>query len=162
MTDDLLKRLQARALMTSATGTDTPPALWFLDPELPRKLGVEIPDFRFPTAPVFLKSVMKTTPVDLEPQPKEALDWMTGTRFQVGDIVTRDGTDRQRVIEINDAGDLMLVECIKAPLGYFNEDSSRDKPWCDVGDQEWNLPRRYSYPEELVIEGASSPDQALK
>lgn len=70
---------------------------------------------------------------------------------------TRDGTDRQRVIEINDDGDLMLVECIKVPLDHLNEDGSRDKPWCEFGEQEWNLPRRCSYPEELVIEGEKGP-----
>ena len=73
--------------------------------------------------------------------------------FQVGDIVTRDGTDLQKVVEISDSGDLMLVECIRAPVGYRQEDGTRGEPWCEVGDQEWNLPRRYSYPDHLTIDG---------
>lgn len=70
--------------------------------------------------------------------------------FKPGDIVTRDGTDRQRVIEINDAGDLMLVECIKAPLGWLNDDGSRDAPWCEIGEQEWNLQRRYVFADPVI------------
>ncbi|NKJ77741.1 hypothetical protein [Rhizobium leguminosarum] len=162
MTDNLLKRVQARFGYT-ATNTMTAPRSeaspsWYpshYEAELPRQRGVEIPDFQLPAEPILSKTIMKSTPVDFEPQPqlKEALDWMTGTRFQVGDIVTRDGTDRQRIVEIGEHSDIMLVECIKAPLGYRNEDGSRDKPWCQVGEQEWNLPRRYSYPDDLEIEG---------
>lgn len=71
-------------------------------------------------------------------------------KFQKGDIVTRDGTDLQKILEIDD--DLMLVECVRAPLGWLNDDGTRGEPWCKVGEQEWNLPRRYSYPEQLTIE----------
>lgn len=73
--------------------------------------------------------------------------------FQVGDVVTRSGDDRQRVLEINEAGDLIHVECIKEPLGFPNEDGTRAAPWCRIGDKEWNLVRRYSYPDDLLIEG---------
>ncbi len=66
-------------------------------------------------------------------------------QFKVGDIVSRDGTDLQRVLEINEAGDLMLVECTKEPLGYLKDDMTRDEPWCRLGEQEWNLTRRYSF-----------------
>lgn len=84
------------------------------------------------------------------------------TVFQVGDVVTRDGTDRHKVLEINDAGDLMHVECIKEPLGYRNEDGTRDAPWCKLGETEWNLPRRYSYPEELTIEGDGNAESSTR
>jgi|JI6StandDraft_1071083.scaffolds.fasta_scaffold79693_1 hypothetical protein len=70
--------------------------------------------------------------------------------FKVGDIVTRDGTDLQKIIEINDVGDLILVECIKEPLGYLNDDGSRDTPWCALGEQEWNISRRYEYAGSLI------------
>ena len=54
--------------------------------------------------------------------------------FPVGTIVSRDGTDRHRVIAVNDVGDLIEVECIvRSAHG-----------WCDVGEREWNLPRRYT------------------
>ncbi|MBY5329570.1 hypothetical protein [Rhizobium leguminosarum] len=87
---------------------------------------------------------------------KTALDWITGTRFEIGDIVTRSGDDLQRVIDIDDDGSSMLVECIRAPQGYLNDDGSEDEPWCSVGDQEWNLPRRYSYPEFMTIDGEAA------
>ena len=87
---------------------------------------------------------------------KSALDWITGTRFAIGDLVTRMGDDLQRVLDINEVGDLMLVECVRAPQGYLNEDGSHDAPWCAVGDQEWNLPRRYSYPKFMTIEGEAA------
>ncbi|MFZ5744450.1 MAG: hypothetical protein ACOY7T_08230 [Pseudomonadota bacterium] len=70
--------------------------------------------------------------------------------FKPGDIVTRDGTDRQKVLEINDAGDLMLVECISEPLGYLNDDGTRGDPWCKIGEQEWNLTRRYEHAGAVI------------
>ena len=72
--------------------------------------------------------------------------------FKVGDIVTRDGTDLQRILEINEAGDLITVECIKEPLGWLNDDGTRGEPWCRLGDREDNLARRYSHAGN-VIEG---------
>lgn len=66
--------------------------------------------------------------------------------FRVGDIVTRDGSDLQRITAINDARDLIDVECIRAP----------QSGWCAVGDVESNIARRYSYPPELTIEGKAS------
>lgn len=61
-----------------------------------------------------------------------------GNRFyEVGDLVTRDGTDVHRVVEHNGsdghAPDGMTVVCIQAP----------SEPWCAVGDEEFNLCRRY-------------------
>jgi hypothetical protein len=60
-------------------------------------------------------------------------------RFKIGDIVTRDGTDRQRIISTDadspeDDPDLIEVECIQDP----------QYPWCRVGDREWNIPARYT------------------
>lgn len=83
--------------------------------------------------------------------------------FRVGDIVTRDGTDLQKILEINDAGDLILVVCVRAPSAWLNDDGTRDEPWCQVGEEEWNLSRRYSFPDELTIEGqASRPSITLR
>lgn len=79
--------------------------------------------------------------------------------FQVGDIVTRDGTDRQKVIAVD--GDLIEVKCVKEPLGWLQEDGTRDPPWCRVGDRERNLTRRYSYPEDTIIEGQGSGSKSM-
>jgi hypothetical protein len=87
---------------------------------------------------------------------KQAVCWMTGTKFEIGDIVTRGGDDRQKIIDIGDVGDMIEVECIKEPLGYPNEDGSRGEPWCKLGDREWNLTRRYSFPEIEPIEPLTS------
>lgn len=56
-------------------------------------------------------------------------------KFQVGNIVSRIGTDEQEVLDIGFAGDSFLVRCIKEPHDGF----------CSVGDEEWNLPRRYEF-----------------
>jgi hypothetical protein len=69
---------------------------------------------------------------------------MTELKFQVGDIVTRDGTDRQRVLEIDD--DLITVECIREPVTY----EPGDAPWCLLGERETNVTRRYSWPEDAT------------
>lgn len=61
----------------------------------------------------------------------------TATRsgtFAIGTIVTRDGTDRHRVVNVNPDGDLIEVECVVAA----------ESGWCAVGEREWNLPRRYT------------------
>lgn len=59
--------------------------------------------------------------------------------FHVGDLVTRDGTDIHRVTGHNGDDqyepDLITVVCVKAPASG----------WCEVGDVEDNLPRRYEY-----------------
>lgn len=60
--------------------------------------------------------------------------------FQVGDIVTRAGDDRQRVLEVDEDGHCITVVCTVAPASG----------WCKVGDEERNLSRRYEYP---TIEG---------
>jgi hypothetical protein len=58
--------------------------------------------------------------------------------FLSGDIITRDGTDEQLVIEPKPGdpwfGNFIVVRCIKAP----------DSGWSAVGEEESNLPGRYS------------------
>ncbi|MEL6061894.1 MULTISPECIES: hypothetical protein [unclassified Methylobacterium] len=76
-----------------------------------------------------------------EPAPVEgALVDRFGNRFfKVGDLVTRDGTDIHRVVEHNGsdgyAPDAFTVVCVKAPAGG----------WCKVGDEEFNICRRYEW-----------------
>jgi hypothetical protein len=53
--------------------------------------------------------------------------------FKVGDVVTRDGTDRQMVLASDPKWGTIEVECIVAPV----------TGWCAVGDTESNLARRY-------------------
>jgi hypothetical protein len=53
--------------------------------------------------------------------------------FQVGDLVTRDGTDIHRVVEADEGYGAMVVECVKAPRGG----------WCKVGEREHNMCGRY-------------------
>lgn len=66
--------------------------------------------------------------------------------FRVGDIVTRDGADLQRVISTNgddqQGPDMIEVECIREPA----TDKLSPIPWCRLGEREDNLARRYSYP----------------
>ena len=88
---------------------------------------------------------------------KQATCWITGTKFEIGDVVTRGGDDRQKIIDIGDVGDMIEVECVKEPLGWLNDDGTREEPWCKIGDREWNLTRRYRFPdEELLMPLASS------
>jgi hypothetical protein len=55
--------------------------------------------------------------------------------FKIGDIVTRDGTDRQKIVEIH-GEDAITVECTVAPKSG----------WCVIGQRELNLAGRYQYP----------------
>lgn len=80
--------------------------------------------------------------------------------FKPGDFVTRDGTDIHRVLSINEAGDLIDVVCVKAALGYLNDDGTRDAPWCEIGDTESNLTRRYDFCDP-AIEHCTAPEKAL-
>jgi hypothetical protein len=61
---------------------------------------------------------------------------MTEVQFKVGDIVTRDGTDRQNVIAVGEYNDI-TVECIKEPK----------TGWIKKGETETNLARRYALVE---------------
>jgi hypothetical protein len=69
--------------------------------------------------------------------------------FVPGDIVTRDGTDQQIVIDTNSVNgccpDAMTVECIKEPPGFVDDDGSVWDPWITLGEREHNLVRRYRY-----------------
>lgn len=80
--------------------------------------------------------------------------------FQVGDIVTRRGDDLHRILQISSCGDSMLVECIRPDKGsVVDDDGTLSDPCYKIGDQEWNLPRRYSYPEFMTIEGEAAHRQ---
>jgi hypothetical protein len=81
--------------------------------------------------------------------------------FKVGDLVTRDGTDVHRVVDMNEHGDLMEVECVKEPAGFRNEDGTRAEPWVRVGEREWNLPRRYEHAGE-IIDAVPVKDAAIR
>ncbi|MEE7463631.1 hypothetical protein MFUR16E_21555 [Methylobacterium fujisawaense] len=69
--------------------------------------------------------------------------------FEVGDLVTRDGTDIHRVVSHNGspghAPDGFTVVCVKAPAGG----------WTEVGEEEFNVCRRYEWVDD-VIEGKAS------
>jgi hypothetical protein len=74
--------------------------------------------------------------------------------FVVGDIVTRDGRDEQRVTATTEerAGpgcpEMITVECIKEPPGFVDDDGSVWEPWCKLGDVEENLTRRHCYVDQ--------------
>lgn len=54
--------------------------------------------------------------------------------FAEGDYVTRDGTDVQLVKDMDDDGDTATFVCVVAPKDG----------WCQVGEEEFNLCRRYN------------------
>lgn len=64
---------------------------------------------------------------------------MDGIQFQVGDLVTRDGTDVQRVVAVDGFDDITVI-CVKAPASG----------WCRVGDAETNLAGRYLFAGGLI------------
>lgn len=64
--------------------------------------------------------------------------------IEPGDIVTRDGTDRQRVLAVDDL--MVHVVCILPP----------DAGWCNVGDEEKNLARRYTHAVTIDLEAEAS------
>ena len=53
--------------------------------------------------------------------------------LKIGDIVSRINEDEHEVLAVNQAGDMIYVECIKPDSGGCFK----------VGDSEWNLTRRY-------------------
>lgn len=78
-----------------------------------------------------------------------------GPGFQPGDIVTRDGTDVQRVVSTDGTDtyepQMIEVECIKEPLGWLREDGvTREPPWMRKGEREINLARRYEYAADAI------------
>ena len=58
-------------------------------------------------------------------------------KFEIDDIVTRDGTDAHIVKDVYYYGYMVEVECIKEP---------EDK-WIQLGEVECNFARRYKYAE---------------
>jgi len=56
------------------------------------------------------------------------------TKWKIGDIVSRDGTDEQEIIDIDYEWMCMTVKCIKEPK----------EKWIKKGETEFNLIRRYS------------------
>ena len=60
--------------------------------------------------------------------------------FKAGDLVTRDGTDVHRVVKRDPGDNCMTVVCVQAPAASY--DGTR---WTEVGEEEYNLCRRYSY-----------------
>jgi hypothetical protein len=68
--------------------------------------------------------------------------------FRVGDIVTRGGTDRHRVISTNGddecAPDMIEIECIKEPVVEYC-DGTFGEAWIRVGEREFSLADRYDY-----------------
>ncbi len=67
--------------------------------------------------------------------------------FMPGDVVTRDGTDEQEVLWTDEEGYALEVRCIKAPASG----------WCQIGDKETNLARRY----ELVLKNVGPLAEAI-
>lgn len=55
--------------------------------------------------------------------------------FLVGDIVTRDGSDEHEVMETEPGYGFIKVRCTKRPASG----------WCEVGDIEDNVMRRYTF-----------------
>ena len=55
-------------------------------------------------------------------------------KFAVGDYVTRDGSDVQLVKDLDWGGECGTFVCVVAPADG----------WCAVGEEEFNLCRRYS------------------
>lgn len=67
-------------------------------------------------------------------------NWELGPRqYSVGDVVTRDGVDRHRILDIDYDFLTLRVECI------------RPSAWCKFGDVEDNLIRRYQLAESLSL-----------
>ena len=64
---------------------------------------------------------------------------MANEKIEVNDIVSRDGTDRHKVISIDEEWGTMVVECIKEPTSK----------WIKKGERESNLVRRYELVKEL-------------
>lgn len=54
--------------------------------------------------------------------------------FEIGDTVTRDGTDEQEVIWVSEDCHSIEVRCTKEPMSG----------WCKEGEIESNLARRYA------------------
>jgi hypothetical protein len=71
-------------------------------------------------------------------------------RFAVGDYVTRDGSDVQFVKDLTDDGFGGTFVCVVAP----------SSGWCAVGEDEFNLCRRYSKVDYRPNTEAEQPSRA--
>ncbi len=60
-------------------------------------------------------------------------------KFKVGDIVSRDGTDEQEILEIDYGWGTLKVRCIKEPLLW----NGGCDPWIKIGEEEDNLIMKY-------------------
>lgn len=67
--------------------------------------------------------------------------------FAVGDYVTRDGSDVQLVKDLTEDGFCGTFVCVVAP----------SSGWCAVGEDEFNLCRRYSRVDYMPNVGAKAP-----
>lgn len=68
--------------------------------------------------------------------------------WQIGDIVSRDGTDEHEILEIFNSENFHLcetdnirVQCVKEPVVPDGDDG----PWTKIGEDEINLARRYTF-----------------
>lgn len=74
---------------------------------------------------------------------KYNMAWELGfKKYESGDIVTRDGSDLQIIIDIEYNSLIMTVECIKEPQ-LLPPVEEGDVPWIRKGEQEWNMICRY-------------------
>lgn len=65
---------------------------------------------------------------------------MVDSPWAVGDIISRDGTDEQRIVSIDFEYGVVYVTCVKEPAV-----GDSGGPWCEVGDEDSNLIRRYTF-----------------
>lgn len=83
------------------------------------------------------------------------------TFFDIGDIVSRDGTDEHLVFMAGGPGENIGVICIKEPQGDLHQDGvTRDEPWTEFGETEYNLANRYSLVRKARYTDAVQQPQA--
>ena len=78
--------------------------------------------------------------INLKDNEIEIVNDIPSNLWQIGDIVSRDGTDEQEILEIGHNDIIMTVRCIKEPIPF-----EENEPWCKLGTEESNLVRRYSF-----------------
>jgi hypothetical protein len=111
-------------------------------PSTCKRCGHKDPGIDWPRSYPQMPAVKTPTPSAVEGELLIKSAWREyGGRYGVGDHVTRDGTDVHLCVELNtDGGDMGLFRCIVEPTPY---DPCED-PWIRVGEEEYNLTRRYS------------------
>lgn len=65
--------------------------------------------------------------------------------FKKGDVVSRDGTDEYLIYDINSAGDLIEVICIKELLT-----SPRNSPWMLINETKSDPSNRYIFKYHII------------